>query len=87
MNINVPEKFGVCGFNDIEMAAYAEPALSSVSVNRYSMGSKAIEIIFQKINQALNQQANQQIKQDDKVLAFSNYIDTGFELVMRKSTR
>jgi hypothetical protein len=51
------------------------------------MGSKAIEIIFQKINQALNQQANQQIKQDDKVLAFSNYIDTGFELVMRKSTR
>ena len=87
MNINVPEKFGVCGFNDIEMAAYAEPALSSVSVNRYSMGSKAIEIIFQKINQALNQQANQQIKQDDKVLVFSNYIDTGFELVMRKSTR
>ena len=48
---------------------------------------RANESDFQKINQALNQQANQQIKQDDKVLAFSNYIDTGFELVMRKSTR
>ena len=76
MHISVPEKFGVYGFNDIEMATYAEPALSSVSVNRYIMGSKAMDIIFQKIHQ-----------NDDSQLPSSNYINTGFELVMRKSTR
>jgi len=79
MHINVPDKFGVCGFNDIEMAAYAEPPLSSVSVNRYKMGRKAIELIFERINQ-----------EDDNnspPSTSSNYINTGFELVMRKSTR
>jgi LacI family gluconate utilization system Gnt-I transcriptional repressor len=49
MQLKVPEKFGICGFNDIEMAAYAEPALSTVRVNRYNMGSKAMEVIFEKI--------------------------------------
>jgi len=76
MHISVPQKFGVCGFNDIEMAAYAEPALSSVSVNRYQMGSVAMELIFEKLQ-----------PQDDRSLASSHYINTGFELVMRNSTR
>jgi hypothetical protein len=40
------------------------------------MGSKAMDIIFQKIHQ-----------NDDSQLPSSNYINTGFELVMRKSTR
>lgn len=76
MQLNVPEQFGVCGFNDIEMAAYAQPALSTVSVNRYKMGSRATELIFNNINQV-----------GDKPLASPNYINTGFELVMRNSTR
>lgn len=76
MHINVPEKFGVCGFNDIEMAAYAEPALSTVGVNRYTMGSRAMELIFARINQ-----------EDDKLLPSPHYINTGFALVARKSTR
>jgi LacI family gluconate utilization system Gnt-I transcriptional repressor len=76
MHIKVPEKFGVCGFNDIEMAAYAQPALSTVSVNRYKMGSRAIELIFNRIRH-----------DDDTLLASPNYINTGFELVMRDSTR
>ena len=76
MHISVPAKFGVCGFNDIEMATYAEPSLSSVCVNRYSMGSKAMELIFERINQ-----------DDAGGSPPSNYINTGFELVMRRSTR
>ena len=76
MHLHVPDKFGVCGFNDIEMAAYAEPALSSVSVNRYQMGSRAMELIFERIN---NQEVSSNIQ--------PNYINTGFELFMRKSTR
>ena len=76
MQLNVPEQFGVCGFNDIEMAAYAEPALSTVRVNRYNMGSKAMEVIFEKITSP-----------GDKTTPIANYINTGFELVTRKSTR
>lgn len=76
MHLNVPEKFGVCGFNDIEMATYAEPSLSSVSVNRYGMGSRAMELIFERID-----------LQDNQLLESVNFINTGFELVMRNSTR
>jgi len=76
MHISVPNKFGVCGFNDIEMAAYVEPALSSVNVNRYNMGSRAMELILERLD---NQKANTDTS--------SKYIDTGFKLLMRKSTR
>ena len=76
MRLQVPDKFGVCGFNDIEMAAYAEPSLSSVNVNRYHMGSRAMELIFERLNTPkIN--TNAQVK----------FINTGFELFMRKSTR
>ena len=76
MDINVPEEFGVCGFNDIEMAAFAEPSLTTVRVNRYSMGAKAMELIFEK-----------NLPQDESESKTSGYINTGFELVMRNSTR
>ena len=76
MQLKVPEKFGICGFNDIEMAAYAEPALSTVRVNRYKMGNKAMKVIFEKITSS-----------GETVAPKSNYINTGFELIARKSTR
>jgi len=76
MHLSVPNKFGVCGFNDIEMATYAEPALSSVNVNRYKMGNRAMELIFERIGM-------KELSSKTK----SNYIDTGFELYMRESTR
>ena len=76
MHIEVPAKLGVCGFNDMEMAAYVEPSLSSVGVNRYEMGVKATELIFERINNA-----------DAGITPPSNYINTGFELIMRDSTR
>jgi LacI family gluconate utilization system Gnt-I transcriptional repressor len=76
MHLHVPNKFGICGFNDIEMAAYAEPALSSVNVNRYEMGSRAMGVILERLNNLAKTPQNQ-----------PNYIDTGFELFMRKTTR
>lgn len=83
MHIQVPKKFGVCGFNDIEMAAYAEPALSSVSVNRYQMGSRAMELIFKRLGAPEKTSNTQEIGTNTQ----QNYIDTEFELIMRKSTR
>ncbi|MCW8863538.1 MAG: substrate-binding domain-containing protein, partial [Colwellia sp.] len=76
MHISVPNQFGVFGFNDIEMAAFSEPALSSVNVNRYHMGSRAMELIFERLHNPQEKNNKQQ-----------NYISTGFELIMRNSTR
>lgn len=76
MQLKVPQQFGVCGFNDIEMAAYSEPGLTTVRVNRYHMGSKAMELIFEKID-----------SHSDSPLKVSSYINTGFEVVLRDSVR
>jgi LacI family gluconate utilization system Gnt-I transcriptional repressor len=80
MHINVPSQFGVCGFNDIEMATYAEPSLSSVSVNRYKMGKQAMELIFARLN-------NSDISDNAQINPEQSYVNTGFELFMRNSTR
>lgn len=51
MNIAIPKQLAICGFNDIEAAAYVNPSLSSVAVGRYEMGVKAAELIIQTLNQ------------------------------------
>ena len=76
MQINVPEQFGVCGFNDIEMAAFTDPSLTTVRVNRYQMGRRAMELIFEKTHST-----------SDSKTTKSGYINTGFELILRHSTR
>ncbi len=69
--ISVPDEFGICGFNDLEMMAVANPPLTSVRTNREEMGRKAIELLIARI-------AGEPI--DDPV------IDLGFEIVARQST-
>jgi LacI family gluconate utilization system Gnt-I transcriptional repressor len=101
MHINVPEKFGIWGFNDIEMAAYAEPSLSSVRVNRYKMGSQAMELILERLqiidtgSDTESQTVSETARQIDNTThpadivksVTSTYINTSFELINRKSTR
>jgi LacI family gluconate utilization system Gnt-I transcriptional repressor len=97
MHISVPDKFGVCGFNDIEMAAYAEPSLSSVKVNRYEMGRQAMQLILERLQPTGIEsgtvsktaiQTNNTITPTDIIESVTGtYIDTGFELINRKSTR
>ena len=78
--------------NDIEMAAYAEPSLSSVGVNRYLMGSRAMELIIERLQindtgtQTEYEADNTQRPNNDKSIR-ATYINTGFKLIMRKSTR
>jgi LacI family gluconate utilization system Gnt-I transcriptional repressor len=50
MNIAIPRQLAICGFNDIEAAAYVNPSLTSVAVGRYEMGIKAAELIIQVLN-------------------------------------
>jgi LacI family gluconate utilization system Gnt-I transcriptional repressor len=43
--IRVPAQMGIAGFNDLDMAAGAEPGLTSVRTHRYTMGYEAVRMI------------------------------------------
>jgi LacI family gluconate utilization system Gnt-I transcriptional repressor len=72
MHIDVPGQLGICGFNDIETAAFVQPSLSSVYVGRYNMGAKAMEMLLDDLRG--NSPENR-------------IHDTGFEVRLRDSTR
>jgi len=71
MNIRVPQDMAICGFNDIEAAAYVNPSLTSVSAGRYEMGVQASEMIIRVLN--------------DKPIE-SKKVDMGYEIKKRAST-
>ena len=49
MGLGVPGRLGIAGFNDLEYAAAAEPALTSVATPRYEMGRMAAEMLLARI--------------------------------------
>lgn len=69
--ISVPQEFGICGFNDLEMMAVANPPLTSVRTNRTEMGCRAIEMLIARIG-------GEEID--------APVVDLGFEVVARRST-
>jgi LacI family gluconate utilization system Gnt-I transcriptional repressor len=72
MNIRVPSDLAICGFNDIEAAAYVNPTLTSVHTPRYEMGSKATEMLVQVL--------------EGKTIT-DKKVDIGYALKLRKSTK
>lgn len=71
-NIPVPERLGICGFNDLEMMAAAEPPITSIRTHRYRMGSEAVAMIRERLTGA---DVGEPVR------------DIGFELMVRTSTR
>ena len=47
--VNVPEEMSIVGFDNMEEAAYHEPALTTVAFSAYEMGKLAAHKIFQMI--------------------------------------
>ncbi len=43
--LDVPRRFGICGFNDVEFMAAANPKLTSVRTPRRAIGRRAMEMI------------------------------------------
>jgi LacI family transcriptional regulator, gluconate utilization system Gnt-I transcriptional repressor len=70
--IRVPMQMGIAGFNDLDMAAGAEPGLTSVRTHRYTMGLEAVRMI---------EAAMVGERPEDAVR------DLGFDLMVRDSTR
>lgn len=70
--IDVPHEFGICGFNDLEMMAVANPPITSVRTYRQEMGERAVRMLIDRI--------------EGKPMAQAQ-VDLGFELIARESTR
>jgi LacI family gluconate utilization system Gnt-I transcriptional repressor len=73
-NIRVPEDMSILGFDDLDFAASAYPALSSVATPRFEMGRQAAETILQIIRAPKQRPAETRI-------------DLGFRINGRESTR
>ena len=69
--ISVPEQFGICGFNDLEMMAAAYPAISSVRTHRYQMGEQALKMLADTLD---GREPPQPV------------VDLGFTVMARQST-
>ncbi|MCR4264645.1 LacI family DNA-binding transcriptional regulator [Nitratireductor sp. ZSWI3] len=71
--IAVPGQLGICGFNDLEMMAAAEPPITSIRTFRHDMGRRAVELLVDAIAQGRPRSGA--------------VVDLGFELRKRSSTR
>jgi DNA-binding LacI/PurR family transcriptional regulator len=69
--IRVPEDLGIAGFDDLEIAAEIVPALTTVAVPRYEIGTESARLLLERLNGS-----------DDAA-----HIDVGFKIIVRGSTR
>jgi LacI family repressor for deo operon, udp, cdd, tsx, nupC, and nupG len=69
--LRVPEDISLVGFDDIPMADYCDPPLTTISQPAEAFGEKAVEMLIQLI--------------DKKVLP-ERHVVLPFELTQRKST-
>ncbi|MFD1342439.1 HTH-type transcriptional regulator GntR [Litorisediminicola beolgyonensis] len=69
--IRVPDQLGICGFNDLEMMAAAEPPITSVRTYRQDMGLRAMQTILSCV---------------DNGPVTPTTIDLGYEVMARQST-
>ena len=50
MKVRIPEDISIAGFDDIEVAAYCNPPLTTVRVPAYEIGQSAFKILLEMIN-------------------------------------
>lgn len=70
-NLRIPDQMGICGFNDHDMVAAAEPSITSVRTFRREMGEGAVQMILETLRGE---------EPKDRV------IDLGFKVIPRQST-
>lgn len=69
--LSVPRDFGICGFNDLDYAGFAFPAITSVRVPRYEIGYRAVDMIIRAAGSGASP---------------AKLVDLGYQLVQRGST-
>lgn len=66
----VPQRLGIAGFDDVDLASQTVPALTTVRIPRYEIGASAARLILERLAGATNLRP----------------LDLGFEIVLRGST-
>lgn len=70
--INVPDDFGICGFNALDFAAFTQPPLTTVSTPRYNLGFQAADMLVRAI---------------DSGVSLGGSVELGFTVIERGTTR
>jgi LacI family gluconate utilization system Gnt-I transcriptional repressor len=70
-HLTIPTDLAVIGFGDLDMAAYTNPALSTVRIERHAIGLKAAEAMLARI---------------EGHPAVERVVDIGFQIIERAST-
>lgn len=60
--IKVPSEVSVTGYDDIQMAAYCVPALTTMAQETYDMGKRAVEILIQNISNKVTKGSSEQVR-------------------------
>ena len=68
----VPDRLGIAGFDDVDLASQLVPTLTTVRIPRYEIGATAARLILARL-------AGEDVKQ--------KRLDLGFEIVVRELTR
>lgn len=76
LKIAVPQDLAVCGFDDIVLASYVTPRLTTVRIDKYELGRRAADVLFQRM-EALHGGAGLDAQQLETF---------GTELILREST-
>ena len=56
-NIAVPEAFGICGFNDLDISAEVIPSLTSIKTPRYETGLRAVGMVEEALKAGASHEA------------------------------
>lgn len=49
MNLKIPEDISIAGFDDMDIASYCSPPLTTMQVPAFKMGEKAIELLLEMV--------------------------------------
>lgn len=49
--LSIPDELSIVGFDDVRLAAYANPPLTTVRQSKHEMGSLAIRLLMERMNQ------------------------------------
>lgn len=73
MGLRIPEDIAIIGLDDVEMARFVTPTLSTVSIPRKSLGIQAVNVLIEQIESGRTYPLRVDLSFDLKIRESSNY--------------
>ena len=78
LGLKVPKDLAICGFDDIALAQYVTPRLTTVRIRKHALGQRAAELMLTLLNE------NNNLENKTQASVQSSVFET--ELIIREST-